>query len=160
MLLFARKPSADFILAAVCLVYAAVLYIGAQYIPPPFFDILGSAAVPIGCAVIIAILSLVLVFRSWNALEKDPVAGDGAGGFRKRNDLAAGIVLLSAGYAGVMDFGWLGFDWATALFVFLATALLGGPKKTVLIVGFLLASILGFGGYYLFTEIFFIDLPS
>lgn len=155
-----RKSWGDICLAVVCILYAGLLYVGSQDIGPAFFDLLGSAAVPIGCAFIILLLAVLLLVQICR--KKQPAADNDApaAGVPVRWDLAAGIVALAAGYVAVMNLGWLGFDLATAAFVFLAVLLLGGVHRTSLLIGLVLAGLLGFGGQYIFTELFFIDLPA
>ncbi len=157
---FVRKTGSNLILILFCISYAAFILWGAAEIPPAFFDPLGSAAVPIGCAILILLLSTLLVLQSLR--QKTTVATEDPSdlGYRQRWDKAAGIVLLTVCFIGSMSLGLLGYDTAAAAFTFGAVILLGGISKQVCIVAAVLAILMGFGGHYLFTEIFYIDLPS
>lgn len=154
-----RKQWGDVCLAAICILYAGLIYNEALKIPPAFFDTLGSAAVPMGCAAILVVLSVLLVLQTRKAQNTTPPREEDTESFRQRWDVAVGIVVLASAYLGVMSLNWLGFAWATVGFVTLATLLLGGLRKSTLIIGLSLSALLGFGGQYLFTEILFIDLP-
>ena len=71
-----------------------------------------------------------------------------------------GVLVLTVIYCGAMQFGLIGFPLATALFVPLLGAAISA-RKFVQIAGLLCVGvILGLGLYFLFTEIFVIDLPG
>ena len=150
-------PIGDTVLGIATLAFAVFLYWGSLDIPPPFFDPLGSAAVPKGCAVIIGLLGGAALFRALPGLRSRPARE--AAAFRPRPDIAAGLVVLAAAYVLMMEMGWMSFRWSTAGFVFLAGLLLGGLSVPVALISLGLAALMGFGGQYLFTQVFFIDLP-
>ncbi|MBJ3774643.1 tripartite tricarboxylate transporter TctB family protein [Acuticoccus mangrovi] len=152
-----HTPRGDVGLALVVAAFAALLLWQAAKVPPPFFDPLGSAAVPRGVAVVLLLLAAIVLVRAllarpWPALERDT-------GYRRRPDVACGIVALAVAYVGVMAAGVLGFMVATILFLALGTALLATFRRRQVLIGLALAVVLGIGGTLLFTEFFFIDLP-
>ena len=150
-------PRADVALALVVAAFAGLLWWESRKIPPPFFDPLGSAAVPRGIALLLALLALVILARALVALPWP--TGKAAEGYRPRPDIAAGIVLLCLAYIGLMQLRVLGFQMATILFLIAAAALLGRLNRTTLALGVVAALAIGIGGTLLFTRFFFIDLP-
>lgn len=150
-------PRADVALAVAVGGFAALLLWETAKIPPPFFDPLGSAAVPEGVATILAVLALLLLLRAfaakpWPSLRR-------AEGYRPRPDIALGVTMVAVGYVAVMELEVLGFRAATIAFVVLASALLGRFKPRVMMISVAVALAVGVGGAYLFTSIFFIALP-
>jgi len=152
-----RMPRADVALALGVGAFAALLLWEAEKIPPPFFDPLGSAAVPQGVAVVLLALGAIVFLR---ALAARPwPARPEPEGYRPRPDVAVGIAILAVGYIAVMELGLLGFRDATIAFVALASAVLGRLSPRIMLTGLLVAVIVGFGGTYLFTRVFIIALP-
>lgn len=152
-----RAPRADMALAIVVGAFAALLLWEADKIPPPFFDPLGSAAVPNGVALVLAVLSAIVLVRALLALPWPPRPD--SVGYRVRPDIALGIALAAVLYVAAMDFEVLGFRTATILFVAVASALLGRFHLKMSLIGVLVAIVVGVGGMYLFTQVFFIALP-
>ncbi|WP_372624134.1 tripartite tricarboxylate transporter TctB family protein [Falsiroseomonas sp.] len=152
-----RTPLADFGLAGCVLLFAAVIWMEAAKVPPPFFDPLGSAAVPEGIAIVLVVLAAIVALRA--VLGMPERAGKGAIGFRARPDIAIGIFLLAVAYVGVMQLGLLGFELATIAFLAAASALLGRFERRAMLFGLAIALVLGVGGTWLFTGFFYIDLP-
>lgn len=152
-----RTPRYDLVMAAVLIALCALVWSESRKIAPPFFDPLGSAALPRATAVLIAGLALVMAFRAVIALRLGtPITKPE---YRPRPDLGIGITVLAALYIGAMDFGALAFPWATMAFVFLSGALLGGFDRRIMAVSGVIAVLLGGGGAYLFRYVFYIDLP-
>ena len=59
-----------------------------------------------------------------------------------------------------MQWELLSFRWATIVFIFLLSAALSKFEKRVMIISAVIGFVFGFGGQYLFTEVFYIDLPQ
>lgn len=152
-----RTPGADLGLALAVAALAALLWWESDKIPPPFFDPLGSAAVPRGIAIALAALALLVALRAAASL-RSRGRGD-AQTFRPRPDIALGIVALAVAYLGTMQLGLLGFPLATIIFLVAASALLGRFERRTVAFGAAIAVIMGVGGTWLFTEFFYIDLP-
>ncbi|HEV7268916.1 MAG TPA: tripartite tricarboxylate transporter TctB family protein [Falsiroseomonas sp.] len=152
-----RTPRADFGLAGFVLLFAAVIWMEAAKVPPPFFDPLGSAAVPQGIAIVFAVLAAIVALRA--VLGLPDRVGRGVAGFRPRPDIAIGILVLAIAYVGVMQLRLIGFELATIAFLAVASALLGRFDRRVMLLGLLIALVLGVGGTWLFTGFFYIDLP-
>ncbi|MEO7243416.1 MAG: tripartite tricarboxylate transporter TctB family protein [Variovorax sp.] len=175
-----RAPTADawvdVIVGLALIGLAAVLWIGSLSIGAPFFDPLGSAAVPRACAVLIAAFSLTMVLqaagklrrarRARGALPQEPSAQAlteeviaEAATWRRRPWLAFAFVVLCGAYMAVMQWRLAGFRVATGVFVLASVVLLGGFKPRTLVIGAILALLLAIGGHLLFTRFFYIDLP-
>ena len=74
--------------------------------------------------------------------------------------LAVAVVLTSALYVLSMQWELLSFRWATLVFIFLLASILSKFEKRVMIASAVIALVFGFGGQYLFTEVFYMDLPQ
>ncbi|MEM9158129.1 MAG: tripartite tricarboxylate transporter substrate binding protein [Verrucomicrobiota bacterium] len=123
-------------------------------------DPLDSLALPHFVAWVIAFLLAGLGVRGWLRLKnrKGAVADEGPA-YKKEPGLAVGIVVLAAVYTGILSLGWVSFAWASLVFVSAAGAMIGRWNARIMATSFLLALVIGFGGQYLFTEIFSVDLP-
>ncbi|GAB5377315.1 MAG: hypothetical protein AcusKO_37770 [Acuticoccus sp.] len=150
-------PRADVALALSVGGFAALLLWEADKIPPPFFDPLGSAALPNAIALVMAVLATIVLLRAVAAHPFPALVRPTD--YRPRPDIALGIVILALAYVAAMEYGVLGFRAATVLFVALACALLGRLQPRIALVGVLVALVVGFGGAYIFTNVFFIALP-
>ncbi|WP_333834747.1 tripartite tricarboxylate transporter TctB family protein [Rubrimonas sp.] len=153
-----RNPAADALLAAAVAAFAALMLYEAAKIPPPFFDPLGSAALPRSVALAMLTLAALIAARALAGVGTAEGAPEPRG-FRQRPDLAIGIFALSVAYVGAMDLRWIGFQPATILFLVAAAALLGRLDRRTLALGTASAVVVGFGATFLFTRFFFIDLP-
>ena len=152
-----RTPRFDIGVALVLIVVSALVWWESRKIAPPFFDPLGSAALPRAAAVLITLLALLVLVRAIVGLRHG--VGVAVPEYRPRPDLAIGIVILAMLYIGAMDFGWLAFPWATMAFVFISGAMLGGFDRRIMAVSAGIAITLGGGCAYLFRYVFYIDLP-
>ena len=152
-----RTPRFDLVVATVLIALSALIWWEARKIAPPFYDPLGSAALPHATAILITALALMVAVRALFVLRCGaPIVKPD---YRRRPDLAIGITVLAAAYIGIMDFGIIGFPWATMAFIFLSGAVLGGFDRRIMAVSVLLAVLLGGGCAYLFRYVFYIDLP-
>jgi len=149
----ARPDSSALFVAALGLGIGAVLLIGAGNIAPPMFDPVGSAALPRACAV--ALIGLGLGTALQSALRRG--APGGAGGAGAIRPATTGLVLLMAAYVMAMELG-LGFALATILFTAAAIPLVARSRR-LLIFSVPIALVLGLGAQWLFTSVFFVDLP-
>ena len=152
----AQERGVDIILAVSLYLFSILMFIGIADIPPPFFDPLGSAAVPKGCAVLVAVFATIILIKALRTKvrEKDGLPPE----FEKKPLLGLGIVLCCVGYVALLTF--IPFNWATSIYVIGSGLLLGGVGRKNIVLSVLMALILGFGGQYLFVKVFFIDLPT
>ena len=143
--------SAAFVLALSTII-ACVLLVGAQSIAPPFFDPVGSAAVPRACGFALLLIGLLVFIQSLRAKPKVNV-----GAKLQIRPATIGTVALMASYILGMSIG-LGFILSTIIFVSAVVPLVNSSFKSAPF-GICLAILLGLGADWLFTDVFFVDLP-
>jgi len=149
-------PRTEWFVASLGLAIGAVLLIGSRSIAPPLFDPVGSAAVPIACAIALIAMGLAnLIDAVWkNKTDRYTQAIEGSG----IRPATFGFVTITVGYIASMNFG-LRFSYATVLFVVAAIPLIGA-RRNLVPVALVIALLLGFGSEWMFTKIFFVDLPG
>ena len=144
----------DLFLALGLTAFAALIYAEASRLPPPFFDPLGSAAVP-------KLVAVVLVVLGWAALLQRLAAPLGED---RSTRGAAGTALLSIvlplAYVGAMQFGVLAFAQASTLFIIVMGGLFARFRRSAMLILVPLAFLVGFGLDHVFTRVLFIDLPQ
>jgi putative tricarboxylic transport membrane protein len=155
----------DLLLAFAITIFAIVLYRQADLLPPPFFDPLGSAAVPKATAVVLVVLAVCLLVQRAFHLEGGGMAmparpADGGEEVAPAPWSALGAIALPVAYIGVLQAGWLSFPEASAVFVMALGALFGQGRRGVLLVLPVIALMTGYGLNYIFTEILYVDLPQ
>ncbi|MEM7695418.1 MAG: hypothetical protein AAF318_13280 [Pseudomonadota bacterium] len=150
-------PRADMGLAVVVGAFAALLFWKADKFPPLFFDPLGSAAVPEGRCGAPGRFGGHLFSARRGVGVCGPLSRVQAR--RARPDIAIGIAWAAILTVAAMEFEILGFRTASIAFVIVASALLGRFSPTVMLVGAVVAVLVGFGGAYLSTRVFLIALP-
>ena len=154
-------------LAVLLVLMAAIVWIDVSRLPPAFFDPVGSAVFPRAVAAVIAVLSLVVLVQtiagrrgSQDAALTPEDRSDGDDAPPRRTAMGAGMYGMLILYAAAMQIGLLGFATATSIFIFVAGSMLGRFRRREMLVSAAVAVILGFGGNYLFTRVFYIDLPA
>ncbi len=153
-----RTPKLDLSICAALIAFSVFILWGVKDIPAPFFDPIGSAAFPKYTAYIIIALSLAVGLRAFFSLKshEKPKPKD----YKDERLLAASVVIVPALYLISMQLGFLSYQIATAVFIFLLSAMLSKFEKRVMIASAVIALVFGFGGQYLFTEVFYMDLPQ
>nr|WP_306265558.1 tripartite tricarboxylate transporter TctB family protein [Pararhizobium sp. IMCC3301] len=149
-----RVDNAAWFACGLGLVVAAVLLVAARNIAPPIFDPVGSAALPRACAVALIGTSIGILIEAALRTRRGltpPVAG------RIRPGTVGTFALMTA-YLAAMQLG-LGFTLSTILFTALAIPLVSHSLRSIpLAIG--TALLMGFGGNWVFTSVFFVDLPG
>ena len=158
------SPRTNLGLALFLIVVSAAVLWESRGIPPGTFEPLGSAPIPRATAGIVIVLSLAIMVEAIRALRR---AGAGAGGgaaeplpYEPRPLDAVAVLALTGVYILLMQFRLIGFAVATAGFLFLAIALLTRFRPRALPVAALIGVVMGFGCRYLFTRVFYVDLPA
>lgn len=151
-----RKIDAgDLMLAVSLAAIAGTLLYGARFIPPPFFDPVGSAALPRAVAwALIGLLAVQLSVRIAGQQPREPL---------RWGDIAMGrgavfTLLILSVYCAVMQARWLDFAPATALFLAVSITVLIGAWR-MLPLAAVIGLVLGYGSQWMFTDVFFVDLP-
>jgi putative tricarboxylic transport membrane protein len=155
----------DLALALAITVFSIVLYRQADLLPPPFFDPLGSAAVPKATAIVLVVLAACLLVQRAFHLEGGGMSmparpADGEQEVPPAPFTALGAIALPVAYIAVLQAGWLSFPEASALFVMALGALFGQGRRAVLLALPVIALVTGYGLNHIFTEILYVDLPQ
>ncbi len=154
----------DLVLAAALTVFSVVLYQQAALLPPPFFDPLGSAAVPKFVAlVLLALAAGLVVQRAFGLAEGGmamPTNVTAEAPVRPAPLAAIGAIILPILYVASMQAGLLAFAQASSLFVLALGGLFARWRWRNLALLLPLALLTGYGLDYIFTEILYVDLPQ
>lgn len=150
---------ADVCLALALIAFSTLVIVEANRLPPPFFDPLGSAAVPRFVAGLLIVLALAVLGRCLLSPVTSTRASDDEG-VRPAPWTALGVVLVSVLYVGAMHYGVLDFAAASTLFVIALGALLTRGRLGPMLWMVPLAVIVGYGLNHLLTDFFYIDLPQ
>lgn len=153
-----RTPKLDLLLCGSLIALSIFILSGTKDIPPPFFDPIGSAAFPKYASYIIIALAIAIGIRAFISLKS--LHAKTPKGFREEPLLALSAVVIPSVYVISMQSGLLSYRIATVLFIFLLSSLLSRFDKRVMIASAIIAFVFGFGGQYLFTEVFYMDLPQ
>lgn len=153
-----RSPILDLSICGVLVGLSVFVIWGTKDIPPPFFDPVGSAAFPKYAAYIIIALALAIGARAIFSIKTTHKETEKP--YKEEPLLALYVVVIPSLYVLTMTLGWLSFRAATILFIILLSALLSKFDKRSMIVSAIVALVFGIGGQYLFTEVFYIDLPQ
>lgn len=156
-----RAPLADICFALAMLAFAGVVWWGTADLPPPRYEPIGSAALPRALALIMALLSLIVLFRAFarQRAQGDDRTAAASAAFRPRPLLAIAVFGVLVLYVLAMDQRLLGFIPASIIAFTVIGGLLTGfaPKRLPWLLGFVVVMV---GVIWLvFTRFFYIDLP-
>jgi putative tricarboxylic transport membrane protein len=157
-------PAGWDIVAGVALVgLAAIVWWQTALLPPPIFDPIGSALIPQLVALVIAGLSLVMIAARLGTAREEwrrgPLAaGETRGGWPPARRALAIVAMLLA-YGALLQIDGVGFTPATVLFVAATGLLLSRGNRHVMVGSVISAFLLAAACSYVFTQIFYIDLP-
>ena len=163
---------ADIILAIVLLLGCAYVYWECLSLPDSPYEPLGPAFVPKVLCILIGICAVWVLIQGLYKMRSSPLRDSatsdnestGVADFVKHPLLALVGVLLTLAYIGSMHLKLLGFRSATIIFILvLGIALMKYEKKKLsvfhLLILSIIACIMGLGSYYLFTQVFYVNLP-
>lgn len=151
---FSGRHGAEIIFALAMLVASGVAWWASIGLPPGVLEPIGPAVFPRATAIILALLALVVL---GGAIARRGPARSRPAADRPR--LALGSLLLSISYIGAMEVEWLGFRDATVIYlVTLSLMLVDFDRRKIPTIG-VIALVIGIGSHYLFTGLFYIDLP-
>lgn len=162
-----RRPTndrnrTDLALVLVIWGFSAAILWSAWNLPPPQFDPLGPARVPMAIAVVLILIGAGILISNRVApapsdTGADLLAEETPAPLRPRIALAA--IATTVAYVGVMTLGILGFRAATLLFVLGLGGVLSRFRIRSMIPVAILAVAISFGFSWLFAEVLFVDLP-
>ena len=157
-----RAAGWDVVAGIALLGLSAVVLWQAEQLPPPIFDPIGSAFLPRAVALVIAALSLVMIggaLAGAGAELAQEESGAGAGGDGAAAGRGLAVVVMLAVYGALLESGMIGFAPATTLFVAATGMLLSRGNRRVMVASVITAIVLAIACRYVFTQIFYIDLP-
>jgi len=153
------NPRSEIALAVGLIVFSSIIYWSAQSLPEPEYEPLGSAAIPQGLAVIMSLLSLIMIVRAVPRLKSFRSTEDTNAEVIPRPLIAVSIFIISVLFVAVLDFGILPFLPAGIIYLSLIGYIMTHRdlKSLPWVVGF--SIVLTVVSFYIFTKIFYIDLP-
>lgn len=153
-------PAGWDIVAGIALIgVAAVVWWRTALLPPPIFDPIGSALIPQLVALVIAGLSLVMIAGALSTARAELRRGLPAGGGWSAARRALGVVAMLLVYGILLQVDGIGFTLATIFFVAPTGMLLSRGNHRVIAGSVISALVLAAACSYVFTQIFYIDLP-
>ena len=157
-----RSPLADIALAIVTIVIAGIFVRLSLDLPPPEYEPLGPASVPVGVALCCGGLSVFLLVRALWELRRTR----GVAPLIRTNEIPGRLVLKTASvllwtglYVASMTIARTPFVWSTVIYLTALSWMLSGFRPKSLLVGAVIALIVAFGCEYVFTQIFTTNLP-
>ena len=154
---------ADRVFAVLIILFSALVYWQTLDLPPPRYEPMGSAALPRALSLIMAALAGVVLIRSLaasRAANSSPPPDTSSDVSYKRHPwLAVWMFIGTAIYVAVMDQKLIGYLPATLIYVVAACTLLSFGRRREIPWIALFAIVLSTTCYFVFTRIFYIDLP-
>ena len=153
------NPKYEIALSIGLIVLSIIVYYFSLDLPEPEYEPLGSAALPQGLAVIMSLLSFVIIYKAIPRLKTYEVVVDPNPEVMPRPMLSIVIFILTLIFIGVLDFGILSFMPAGIIYLSVIGYLMTNRdlKKLPYVIGF--SVILTVTSFYIFTKLFYIDLP-
>lgn len=152
-----KTSLSDIVLALTTMLIAVLGLVATFDLPAATLEPIGPAAFPKWASIIlfclgtVVLVRAVLIARTASSKKDSPPT--------QRYRLALWLSLLSLVYIGGMSLELFGFRWGTVVYAFALTIALFDHRPKYIPVAFVIAIALGVGLHYLFTQIFFIDLP-
>jgi putative tricarboxylic transport membrane protein len=149
----------DIGVAAALIVICVAVFLESLSMPPAFYDPIGPAAFPRALSVTIGLLSIVLLIKTLRLPSEKSSQTAQQPTHRKRPDLAVGAAILTGIYVLLLTLRLLSYGVITTAFLISFIMLLIPFDRKRLLIAIIIALIMGFGGGYIFTHVFYIDLP-
>jgi putative tricarboxylic transport membrane protein len=153
------NPKFEIALSVGLILFSILVYYFSLDLPEPEYEPLGSAALPQGLAVIMSLLSLIVIYKAIPRLKTYEAAVDPNPEVIPRPLLSVAIFILTLIFIGVLDFGILSFMPAGIIYLTVIGYLMTNRdlKRLPYVIGF--SVILTVSSFYVFTKLFYIDLP-
>jgi len=149
----------DIGVAAALIVICVAVFWESLSMPPAFYDPIGPAAFPRALSVTIGFLSILLIIKAFRLPSGKSSKTARQPTHRKRSDLAVGTAILTGIYVLLLTLRLLSFGVVTTVYLISFIMLLMPFDRKRLIYAIIIALIMGFGGGYIFTHVFYVDLP-
>ena len=153
----AWRRVAEIGLAAALLAMSVAVYWSSLSLPPAMLEPIGPAAFPRVVASILGALALIVLVGA--VRRRASAETDSSEVVIRRPGLAVLTLILSIAYIAAMEVGLLGFREATAVYLVALGMVLVGFDRRRLIPIAVIAIVLGIGAHWIFTRLFYIDLP-
>lgn len=127
-------------------------------LPPGTFEPLGSGPVPQATAGVIIILCLMVITGAWKKRDAGKVGP--SDGTRPTIPAAILMVVATVVFVVTLQFRLLPFSWMAAIFLTFTIWGLEKFQTKKLLPALITGLIVGFAMEYLFTKVFFVDLPT
>ena len=157
-----RRSYTEIGVSALVVLACAVFLVQAYRLPPGTFEPLGSGPVPIVTASIVILCCIVVIIRAMLTLANEQGAVEalraefsGGSPLGALPMLGGSVIYVGLLHLQVAPFGLLTFAFLTALIWAMERF---NPRKIP--VTLIVAAIFAFGAEYLFTNVFFVDLPT
>ncbi len=141
------------------IVMSVAVYWESLSMPPAFYDPIGPAAFPRALSVIICLLSINLIVNAFRLPSGKSIQAAQQSAYRLRPDLAVGSAVLTGVYILLLTLRHLSFAVSTTVYLISFIMLLMPFNRRRLLNAIIIALLMGFGGGYIFTHVFYIDLP-
>lgn len=151
-----RLLSGEVVFSLAMLALSATVWWASLDLPPAMLEPIGPAAFPRAASIILALLAAIVLA---GALIRPSAPSADAAGFRRRPMLALSMVALTIVYLGAMEVELLGFRDSTVIYLLALGMILFDLNWRRLPYVAAIALIIGVGAHYIFTGMFFIDLP-
>lgn len=156
-----RRAFTEIFVCGLIGVAALVFLIQALRLPPGTFEPLGSGPVPAWTAAVIIVSCTVVIVRAVRSLARTP---DRVGALKAELDfgnLGGGglLVGLTVVYVAILQTALVGFGVLTTAYLTLMILGLERFRAGAILPALLIAAVAAFGAQYVFTEVFFVDLP-
>ena len=145
----------DISVSVALIVIGAAVFWESLSMPPAFYDPIGPAAFPRALSLTIGLLSIMLIIGAYRSPSGESIQTS----HRPRHDLAVGSAILTGIYILLLTIGQFSFAVSTTVYLVSFMMLLGPFDRRRLRNAILTALMMGFGGGYIFTHVFYIDLP-
>ena len=149
----------DIGVSAALIVICVAVYWESLSMPPAFYDPIGPAAFPRALSVTICFLSIILIIKALRLSSGKSIQATRQPAYRLRPDLAVGAAILTGIYVLLLTLRLLSFGVSTTAFLISFIMLLMPFDRRRLLNAIIIALLMGFGGGYIFTHVFYIDLP-
>jgi len=149
----------DIGVAAALIVICVAVFWESLSMPPAFYDPIGPAAFPRVLSVTIGFLSIILIIKALRLPSGKSSQTARQPAYRKRPDLAVGSAILTGIYVLLLTLRLFSFGVVTTAFLISFIMLLMPFDRKRLLIAVIIALMMGFGGGYIFTHVFYIDLP-
>ena len=149
----------DIGVAAALIVICVAVFWESLSMPPAFYDPIGPAAFPRALSVTIFFLSIILIIKALRLPSGKSSQTARQPAYRLRPDLALGAAILTGIYVLLLTLRLLSFGVSTTAFLISFIMLLMPFDHKRLLIAIIIALMMGFGGGYIFTHVFYIDLP-